>query len=153
MSGKTVNSAILLLVIGNALALISDVFIKFLQADAPVFQYAFLRCVITLALLLPFWRQLDTGNLFAGGRLHFIRRQEEAVATLSRRQRGRNGGEGLDGGASAGGSGGDDVVGLRGRHEEEGRGSFRARRRWHCCCCEEQQCSRQENHREPGGAR
>lgn len=73
MSGKTINSAILLLVIGNALALISDVFIKFLQADAPVFQYAFLRCVITLALLLPFWRQLDTGNLFAGGRLHFIR--------------------------------------------------------------------------------
>ena len=28
MSGKTVNSAILLLVIGNAMALISDVFIK-----------------------------------------------------------------------------------------------------------------------------
>ncbi|MFO7703949.1 MAG: DMT family transporter [Halopseudomonas sp.] len=73
MSGKTVNSAILLLVIGNALALISDVFIKFLEDDAPVFQYAFLRCLITLALLSPFWRQLDTGKLFEGGRLHFIR--------------------------------------------------------------------------------
>lgn len=73
MSGKTVNSAILLLVIGNALALISDVFIKFLEADAPVFQYAFMRCVITLLLLAPFWRQLDAGKLFEGGRLHFVR--------------------------------------------------------------------------------
>lgn len=73
MSGKTVNSAILLLVIGNALALVSDVFIKFLEADAPVFQYAFLRCVMTLMMLVPFWRQLDTGNLFEGGRLHFVR--------------------------------------------------------------------------------
>lgn len=73
MSGKTVNSAIVLLVIGNALALISDVLIKFLQAAAPVFQYAFLRCLITLALLLPFWRQLDTRKPFEGSRLHFIR--------------------------------------------------------------------------------
>ena len=49
MSGKTVNSAILLLVIGNAMALISDVFIKLLEPGAPVFQFAFLRCLITLA--------------------------------------------------------------------------------------------------------
>ena len=72
MSGKTVNSAILLLIIGNALALISDVFIKFLEADAPVFQYALLRCLITLMLLLPFLRQIATDKLFEGGRLHFI---------------------------------------------------------------------------------
>jgi len=38
MSGKPSNSAILLLVIGNAFGFDSDVFIKFLQADAPVFQ-------------------------------------------------------------------------------------------------------------------
>ncbi len=73
MSGKTVNSAILLLIIGNALALISDVFIKFLEAGAPVFQYALLRCGITLVLLIPFLRQIDTEKLFEGGRLHFIR--------------------------------------------------------------------------------
>ncbi|MBO6851848.1 MAG: hypothetical protein JJ867_15545, partial [Marinobacter sp.] len=53
MSGKTVNSAILLLMIGNAMALISDVFIKLLEPGAPIFQFAFLRCVITLLLLLP----------------------------------------------------------------------------------------------------
>ncbi|MEH6671913.1 DMT family transporter [Halopseudomonas sp.] len=73
MSGKTVNSAIALLVIGNALALISDVFIKFLEQGAPVFQYALMRCVITLLVLLPFWRQIDTGKLFEGGGLHFVR--------------------------------------------------------------------------------
>jgi len=73
MSGKTVNSAIALLVIGNALALISDVFIKFLEVGTPVFQYALMRCIITLLLLLPFWRQIDRRKMFEGGRLHFIR--------------------------------------------------------------------------------
>ena len=73
MSGKTVNSAILLLVIGNAMALISDVFIKLLEPGAPVFQFAFLRCVITLALLLPLAGQLDKNNLFAGFRIHAVR--------------------------------------------------------------------------------
>ena len=49
MSGKTINSAILLLIIGNAMALLSDVFIKLLEPGAPVFQFAFLRSVLTLA--------------------------------------------------------------------------------------------------------
>ena len=70
MSGKTVNSAILLLVIGNAMALISDVFIKLLEPGAPVFQFAFLRCLITL---LPLAGQLDRKNLFAGLKIHTFR--------------------------------------------------------------------------------
>ncbi|MBW0147965.1 DMT family transporter [Marinobacter arenosus] len=73
MSGKTVNSAILLLVIGNAMALISDVFIKLLEPGAPVFQFAFLRCVITLLFLLPLAGQLDRKRLFAGFRIHAFR--------------------------------------------------------------------------------
>lgn len=73
MSGKTVNSAILLLVIGNAMALISDVFIKLLEPGAPVFQFAFLRCLITLVLLLPLARQLDRKHLFAGFKIHAFR--------------------------------------------------------------------------------
>lgn len=73
MSGKTVNSAIFLLVIGNALALISDVFIKLLEPGAPVFQFAFLRCALTLLLLLPLFGQLDRKNLFAGFRIHALR--------------------------------------------------------------------------------
>lgn len=73
MSGRTVNSAILLLVIGNALALISDVFIKLLEPGTPVFQFVFLRCVITLALLLPLWRQVDGTRLFEGLGMHALR--------------------------------------------------------------------------------
>lgn len=73
MSGKTVNSAILLLVIGNALALVSDVFIKLLEPGAAVFQFTFLRSLLTFALVLPFWFQLDRGRLFHGFRIHALR--------------------------------------------------------------------------------
>jgi len=73
VSGKTVNSAILLLIIGNAMAIGSDVFIKILEPGAPVFQFAFLRCVITLAFLLPMTRQLNRQHLFAGVKIHAIR--------------------------------------------------------------------------------
>ncbi|WP_152205673.1 DMT family transporter [Marinobacter changyiensis] len=73
MSGKTVNSAILLLVIGNAMAIISDVFIKLLEPGAPIFQFAFLRCVITLLLLLPLAGQLNRKHLFSGLKVHAVR--------------------------------------------------------------------------------
>lgn len=73
MSGKTVNSAILLLVIGNAMALISDVFIKLMEPGAPIIQFAFLRCLITLVFLLPLARQIDRKNLFAGLKVHALR--------------------------------------------------------------------------------
>src|SRR5690606_11346602 len=73
VSGKTVNSAILLLVIGNAMAILSDVFIKLLHPGAPVFQFAFLRCVLTLVFLLPLARKLDRSNLFGGLKIHAIR--------------------------------------------------------------------------------
>lgn len=73
MSGKTVNSAILLLVLGNAMALISDVFIKLLEPGAPVFQFAFLRCFMTLLMLLPLWPQIDRTRFFEGLGIHFVR--------------------------------------------------------------------------------
>lgn len=72
MSGKTVNSAILLLIIGNAMALISDVFIKLLEPDAPIFQFAFLRCLLTLAFLLPLAKKLDRQHLFSGLKIHAL---------------------------------------------------------------------------------
>ncbi len=73
MSGKTVNSAILLLIIGNAMALISDVFIKLLEPNAPIFQFAFLRCLLTLAFLLPLAKKLDRQHLFSGLKIHALR--------------------------------------------------------------------------------
>lgn len=73
MSGKTVGSAILLLVIGNALALVSDAIIKLQGSDVPVFQFVFIRTLCTVALLLPLSSMIDRNNLFAGVRIHLIR--------------------------------------------------------------------------------
>lgn len=82
MSGKTVNSAILLLVLGNAMALISDVFIKLLEPGAPILQFAFLRCLITLMFLIPLARKIDRTNLFAGIKIHAIRAHVHLVGLL-----------------------------------------------------------------------
>ncbi|MDI9243892.1 DMT family transporter [Marinobacter sp. CHS3-4] len=73
MSGKTVNSAILLLIIGNAMAILSDVFIKLLEPGAPVFQFAFLRCLLTLFMLIPLAGKLNWNHLFEGFKVHAIR--------------------------------------------------------------------------------
>jgi drug/metabolite transporter (DMT)-like permease len=82
MSGKTVNSAILLLVIGNAMALISDVFIKAMEPGTSIIQFAFVRCLITLIFLLPMARQLDRKRLFAGVKVHAIRAHVHLIGIL-----------------------------------------------------------------------
>ncbi|HKK57214.1 EamA family transporter, partial [Marinobacter sp.] len=73
MAGKTVNSAILLLIIGNAMAIVSDVFIKLLEPGAPIFQFAFLRSILTLFMLMPLAGKLNRKHLFEGFRIHAIR--------------------------------------------------------------------------------
>jgi drug/metabolite transporter (DMT)-like permease len=82
MSGKTVGSAIFLLVIGNAMALISDVLIKLLEPGAPIFQFAFLRCVLTLLLLLPLAKKIDRRQFFAGTGIHAIRAHVHLIGML-----------------------------------------------------------------------
>ncbi|WP_417515386.1 DMT family transporter [Marinobacter sp.] len=82
MSGKTVNSAILLLVLGNAMALVSDVFIKLMEPGAPIFQFAFVRCMLTLMLLLPLARKIDRNNLFSGIKIHAMRAHIHLVGLL-----------------------------------------------------------------------
>ncbi|WP_196584589.1 DMT family transporter [Aliivibrio fischeri] len=47
--------AIILLILGNLLASLSDVAVKVLDGGVSAFQYIFLRQLISLALLLPFW--------------------------------------------------------------------------------------------------
>ncbi len=81
MSGKTVGGAILLLVIGNAMALVSDVLIKLLEPGTPIFQFAFLRSLLTLLCLLPFMGQLNRQFLFAGFRVHAIRAHVHLAGT------------------------------------------------------------------------
>lgn len=73
MSGKTVNSAILLLVLGNAMALASDVFIKLLEPNTPIFQFVLLRSLLTLLCLTPFLGALDTRRPFRGLGMYILR--------------------------------------------------------------------------------
>ncbi|MUK76159.1 EamA family transporter [Aliivibrio fischeri] len=47
--------AIILLILGNLLASLSDVAVKVLDGGVSPFQYIFLRQLISLALLFPFW--------------------------------------------------------------------------------------------------
>lgn len=82
MPGKTVNSAIILLVAGNAMAIVSDVFIKIMEPGAPVFQFTFLRSLLTLALLLPLYRQVNRARLFEGFGVHLARSQIHLVGIL-----------------------------------------------------------------------
>ncbi len=82
MSGKTVNSAILLLVAGNVLAVISDVFVKLLEAETPIYQFVFLRSLLTLLLLLPLAGQLDRRSLFTGFKLHAVRAHVTLAGTV-----------------------------------------------------------------------
>ena len=73
MSGRTVSGAMFLLVVGNLLAIVSDIIIKWASGDIALFQFVAMRLVITLALLLPFIGLVDRGRLFAGARVHVVR--------------------------------------------------------------------------------
>ncbi|WP_375322838.1 DMT family transporter [Aliivibrio logei] len=50
-----VNLAITLLILGNFLASLSDVAVKVLDGGVSPFQYIFLRQLVSIALLFPFW--------------------------------------------------------------------------------------------------
>ncbi|GGG55035.1 membrane protein [Pseudohongiella nitratireducens] len=73
MTGHTLRSAIILLIVGNALAVLSDVVIKIMGAGVPVFQFMFLRTVLTVGVLLPFSRHFSWRSLPQGFGIHLIR--------------------------------------------------------------------------------
>lgn len=73
MPGRTLNGAIALLVLGNFLAMFSDVLIKWQGGDIPIFQFLFMRIICALVLIIPFWRQFDRKALFAGAKVHALR--------------------------------------------------------------------------------
>lgn len=73
MSGKTVSSAILVLVLGNLMATICDVFIKLAGAGEAVFQFTFYRVLFMCLLLVPFVLWQRTESPFAGLKLHILR--------------------------------------------------------------------------------
>ena len=77
MSGRTVSSAILILVIGSFFATLCDVFIKMADVDVAIFQFTFFRAVFMCLILFPIaiHRYLNSDRLTAtlGLKLHFIR--------------------------------------------------------------------------------
>ncbi len=56
------NRAIVLLVLANLLASFSDVSLKVLDGDVPTFQYVFIRQLLSVILLLPFWLKLPAAQ-------------------------------------------------------------------------------------------
>ncbi|TYK67389.1 DMT family transporter [Colwellia echini] len=58
MQNKHTTQAILLLILANLLASLSDVALKVLNGEVPTFQYVFLRQLISVFFILPFWLQL-----------------------------------------------------------------------------------------------
>jgi len=58
MPQKPITQAILLLVFANLLASLSDVSLKVLNGEVPTFQYVFIRQIISLFFILPFWLRL-----------------------------------------------------------------------------------------------
>jgi len=72
-SGKHLNTAILLLVAGNFMAIIADVIVKIMGSDAPVFQHMFVRTLIIIALLSTLYRQLDWQTPLSGVGFHLLR--------------------------------------------------------------------------------
>ncbi|MCC5857715.1 MAG: DMT family transporter [Ectothiorhodospiraceae bacterium] len=73
MSGRTVHGAIVLLIIGNLLAMFSDIVVKIQGADVPVFQFVFLRLLVSVLLLLPMLPFIGHRVLLAGRGIHLVR--------------------------------------------------------------------------------
>lgn len=73
MSGRTVNSAIFLLVVGNLLAIFSDTLIKWASGDLALFQFVAVRLLFTLLMLAPFLSLVDWKNFWGGSRVHLLR--------------------------------------------------------------------------------
>jgi drug/metabolite transporter (DMT)-like permease len=82
MSGKTVSSAILLLILGNFAATLCDAFIKMAGSDVPIFQFTFMRSLCMVLFLLPFIKQMDWSAPFEGAKLHFLRGNIWVLATV-----------------------------------------------------------------------
>ncbi|TEW47839.1 DMT family transporter [Psychromonas algicola] len=66
MQQKSITQAILLLVFANLLASLSDVSLKVLNGEVPTFEYVFIRQLISLLFILPFWLKLPKAKYKEG---------------------------------------------------------------------------------------
>lgn len=74
--------AMLLLVIGNALALVSDAFVKAYSGEVSVAQFVLIRSIITLGFLAPFVIGTPLYRLKTGLGVQTLRAQISVVGTL-----------------------------------------------------------------------
>ncbi|CAH0536058.1 DMT family transporter [Vibrio marisflavi] len=76
MSSARIPLAILLLVIGNFAASLSDVAVKLLDGDVSSFQYIFIRQLLATLVILPFWlKQPKPKRKLYSPKLHILRAQ------------------------------------------------------------------------------
>ncbi len=69
-----INLAVLLLVIGNLMASLSDIAVKIIDGGITPYQYIFLRQIITLGFIFPFWaKQSQAERAPAQGKLLLLR--------------------------------------------------------------------------------
>ncbi|SJN59767.1 DMT family transporter [Vibrio ruber] len=82
MSGKTVGSAILILVIGNLFAILCDVFIKMAGSSVAVYQFTFMRLLMSCLVVLPLaYKYIDfKGDI--GLKLHVLRGNLWVLASI-----------------------------------------------------------------------
>ncbi|MCO4785463.1 MAG: DMT family transporter [Marinomonas atlantica] len=73
MSGKTISSAILVLVLGNLMATVCDVLVKLANANEAVFQFTFYRVLFMCLVLLPFVVGKRVERPLEGLKLHILR--------------------------------------------------------------------------------
>lgn len=66
MQQKSIRQAILLLILANLFASLSDVSLKVLNGEVPTFQYVFIRQFISLFFILPFWLKLPKNQYKQG---------------------------------------------------------------------------------------
>ncbi|MGF1777936.1 DMT family transporter [Vibrio nomapromontoriensis] len=73
MKTMSVTTAMLLLVFGNQIAILSDAMIKSVGNDVAVFQFVFFRQISAVLLLLPLFLLSKPKNLTAGLKWHIVR--------------------------------------------------------------------------------
>ncbi|OAN13140.1 hypothetical protein A3K86_15885 [Photobacterium jeanii] len=73
MSNKSVGYAMMLLILGNIIAVFSDALIKTLDDGVPVFQFVFFRQLSAVCIVLPFCLKSSRAELTAGLKWHALR--------------------------------------------------------------------------------
>ncbi|HIF9064302.1 TPA: DMT family transporter [Photobacterium damselae] len=69
----SVGFAMLILIVGNLIAVFSDALVKTVGADSPVFQFVFFRQLTAVLMLLPFCYRYSLSSFTSGIKWHALR--------------------------------------------------------------------------------